>query len=139
VKPRTPHRPFLRSDANVPDRLRDVVVEAALVCASHSGAAEAYHCAASDLDALCRELIDRRGPAWLLTRLGQLSQQHLDAGEEHAEAADARLDVVHWLVRRDPIGSMLLNDQGDTPGATAPVRPQQDRTLRLLTPIASDD
>lgn len=89
-----PSEPVLRADAEVPQRLADLLTEAALIAAHDAGAASAHHDVSEDLDALLRELMDRDAPSWVVQRVDEIAQQHLDAGDELGENADRRLDVL---------------------------------------------
>lgn len=94
--------------APVPARLADVVVEAALDTAWHTGACDAHHDIHADLQALLRESIDRGAPDWVQARVDQLAEQHLDTAENHAEDADTRLDVMEWLLDRSPLDPLAV-------------------------------
>jgi hypothetical protein len=106
---------LLHPHAPVPARLADVVVEAALDTAWHTGAFDAHHDIHGDLQALLRESIDRGAPDWIQIRLDELAEQYLDAAEDHAENADARLDVMKWLMHRSPLNPLTLRNPNPAP------------------------
>ena len=119
--------PVLRPDAEVPAYLGEVVVVPALSSAYHFGAADKQHQNAEELDALLRELIDRGADQWIVQRVDELAQQFIDAGDEHAHAAEERLDVMAWLATDEHLS-----------GASWVTRPTPDiplagKHLRLVT------
>lgn len=120
--------PLLHPQADVPRRLADVVAEAALTAAFRAGAAVAFHHCQEDLDALLRESLDRSAPAWICERLDELSQQHLEAGDECGEAAEDRLEVVNWLLQRPSRTPVAVSERlpSDT-GAILRLVPRPER------------
>ncbi len=100
----TMSQPLLADHSRMPMPVADLIAEAALRSAEAFGQATALHAAGDEFLALLTETVDRSDcPRWLQDRLLEQVDAFTDAGDEAALAAEAREDVLQWLLQRRPL------------------------------------
>jgi hypothetical protein len=60
-----------------------------------------------------------------------LAEQHLDSAEDHAENADALLNVMNWLMHRSLLNPLTLQDPD--PASPTMLTPPTSSTLPVFT------